>query len=138
MGARLRALDPDKSAAGRTQVAHRGREGGERMQRLPELVQAQGLDVIFEIGGVVAGVASGEAAELGRGRGHRPAPEKCIFPGHAGAPEQAARPLVERQRVPDLVYQAELQMVLQVAPDPRQLVPHLDAVVTKPLSWTNA
>ena len=91
VGARLRAPDPDMSAAGRAQVAHRGGEGREGMQRLAELVQAQGLDVILQIGRVEAGIAPGETAELGGCGGHRPAPEQGIFPGHAGAAEQCPR-----------------------------------------------
>ena len=56
---RVRALDPNLAPAGRAQVADRGGEGRERVQRLVEAVQAQGLDMIFEIG---RGAARGRCA----------------------------------------------------------------------------
>ncbi len=61
------------AAAGRAQVADRGGERRKRVQRLVEAVEAQRLDMIFEIGGGEARVAAGEGAQLRGCHGQRPA-----------------------------------------------------------------
>ena len=80
-GERIGGMDPHIAAAVRAQVADAGGEGGKGVERAAERGQAQGLDMIFEIGGGMARIGFDEHAELA-GR-HRQ------WPGAAGEIVQA-------------------------------------------------
>src|SRR6267154_1239707 len=93
-----------------------------------EAVEAERLDMVFEVRSLARRVALGEGTELARRHGHRAAPEERIFEADAEAAEEAVGALVERPGIVDLVGHAELQMVLQVLADAAQIMTRRDAV----------
>ena len=78
------ALDADRAAAGRVEVAHAGRDGAEAVQRLTERVQAQRLHVVFEVRMHHLRAAAREGAELRRRHAHRPAARERVLQCDAG------------------------------------------------------
>ena len=78
----------------------------------------------MQVGGLARRIGLREHAELARRHGERPAPEQQVFRRHRQPAPQAVGPLVEGHDVGDPVDQAQLQMVLQIAADAGQVVPH--------------
>src|SRR5579875_1207707 len=121
--------DPHRAAAFRPQVAHRGGEGRERMERLAEFVEAQGLNVIFEVWRLVGRIAFGEGAELAWRHRQGSAAGQHICQSHRDAAAQSAGLLIQRARVAHLVDKAQLQMILQVLADAGERMHHGDTVL---------
>ena len=105
-------LEPQLAAAGRAQVADEAVKAG-RDERLAEAVQAQGLDMILQVGLARLGVAPREGAEL-RGRRSAARAGTGRTRGHPGAPSSSVGALVQGDGFGPC-RPAQLQMVLQVA-----------------------
>ena len=117
------------AATRRAEVAHRGGDRRERVQRIAELVERERLDVILDVRGRLRRVALREAAELARRHGERTgAAERVLEPHRRLAPE-ARGTLVHRHGVLHLERHAELEVVLEVLPDAPQIVRDRDAVL---------
>ena len=104
------------------------------MHRIAEPVQRDRLDMILQVRGFLVRSGAGEDAELARRHRHRAGTADEIFKPDRRLAEQAARLLVEGRHAADLVGHAQLQMVLQVFPDPSHLVQHVDAGPTKDIA----
>ena len=119
-----RSSSRTRAAAGRPQVADRGGEGRERVQRLAELVEATAA------GRGTRGSAWRSSGRCGRRRRAAsgamvsgPVRDSSVFDAPSAAlPSRRPAMLVQRPHAPDLVDQPELQVVLQVLADARQLV----------------
>ena len=113
------------------QVAHAGREGRVRMQRLAEGVERQRLHVVFEVRPLALRRRARERAELRRRHAHRPALRQRVLQRDARLARPGAGQRVERaaaRQARDAEDGADLQVVLQVLADAGQIVQHLDAV----------
>ena len=87
--------------------------------------------MVFDVGCLVLGAGAGEDAQLARRHGHRPRASQSVFCPDPQFAERRGVEVVERARPGDAKDRADLQVVLQVLPDGRQLVPHLYAVPGK-------
>ncbi len=132
------AADAHRAAARGIEVAHAGGERRERVQRLPERIERQGLHVVLDIGVRLPGRAAGEGPQLRRRHAHRAGALQGVLEPDARAAPQVARQRVERGHPVHLEDRADLQVVLQVAAHPRQVVRHGDAVRLQQLSRADA
>ncbi|MNV12888.1 hypothetical protein D3C71_1035110 [compost metagenome] len=96
------------------------------MDGFSEPVERDRLDVIFEIGGFLVGPGLREDTELARSHGHRAGAFQRIFQSDRCLAEKAGRLFVQRRDTGDLVDEAELQVILQVFPDPLDLFYSVD------------
>jgi len=102
---------------------------GEAVQRLAKGFQAQRLHVVLDVGVRLAWVAAGERAQLARCHAHRAAAPERIFQSDHGLAPQRIGLRIEGFDVLHLVHRANLQMVLQIGPHARCVMPHGDAVL---------
>jgi hypothetical protein len=123
----LGAADVHPAAARRVEVAHAGGEGIEAVQRLAEGVQAQRLHVVLDVRIGQLRAAAREGAQLRRRHAHRPAARQQVLQADAGLAPPAGGNAVQRLRTAHLEHRADLQVVLQVGADARQLVPRRHA-----------
>src|SRR5665213_234701 len=137
-GIRIGAVDAVLAAALGPQVGDRGGEGRERVAGIAELVEAQRLHVIFEIRRLARRIALGETSELRRRHGQRAALHQEILQAHADAADQAIGAFVQRACVLNLVDRADLQMILQILADARQLMRDADAERLQQLARADA
>ena len=112
----------DRAAAAGAEIAHAGGDRRERMHAVAELVERQRLDVHLQVGRLVLRRRAGEGAELRRRHGHRPAPQQGVFGPHQAAAQQRPVLHVQRRDVGDLEDRPQLQVILQVLADARQVV----------------
>ena len=94
------------------------------MQRLSKALQRQRLDVVLQIRRRLIRIGLNEGAQLTRCHGQRTTAVVGITQAHADFAPQAVGHLVEGAGVAQFKNQAQLQVVLQVAADTRQLVLH--------------
>ena len=82
--------------------------------------------MVFEVGRRLFRPGAGERAQLAGGHGQRAAAVVQVAQAHAHLAQHGARNLVKGAGVFQLVDQAQLQVILQVATDAGQLVQHVD------------
>jgi hypothetical protein len=63
-------------------MTDRGSKGRERMQRFPEIIEREGLDVILEVGPRLGIVAFAKDADLGRSHAEGPSTMPEVGPSH--------------------------------------------------------
>ena len=117
------------TAARRPDVGNAGGECRKLVQRLAEAIERERLNVVLQIGALLIGIGAREQTKLRRRHGHRAAPEQRILGKHAGKPERRVIALVQRLDAVDLVDQAKLQMILQIAADARPVGDNRNAVL---------
>jgi hypothetical protein len=88
--------DVHGAAAAGPEVANAGRDGVERVQRLPEGGERQRLHVPLDVGVCVRGAAAGEAAEGGGRHGHGTSALQGKLHAHHDAGEGVAVQAVHR------------------------------------------
>ena len=98
------------------------------MQRLAEPVEAERLDVELQIGRGEFRRGPREGAELRGCHGQRPAPAKGVVGRHQRLAVQAPRHAVERRQSVYAEDHAQLQMILQVPADGREVLRDGDSV----------
>lgn len=104
--ARIGSLQPDEAARGRLEVADACREGREGVQRLPETIEREGLNVL-----------------RGNHRERAGTEQQILQPDpHLAAP--AVHQLVQRPHVTHLEGHAQLQVILQVLAHTGKVVRH--------------
>ena len=107
------------------------------MQGLAELVESEWLHVIFDIRRVEGRIGAGEGAQLRGCHRHRTCSEQGVLEADADLPQKAVGALVEGRNPMDLVGTPDLQVVLQVFADPREVVNDVDPMVLQERSRTD-
>ena len=108
------------------------------MQWLTKRIQAQRLDVVLDVGPELVGRAAGESPELRRGHAHGAGAFEGVFEADAGFAVQRIGECVQRLGTLHLEHGADLQVVLQIGPDTRQVGQHRDAVLLQQRGWADA
>ena len=135
---RTRRDDSYMTAAGRVEVAHAGSESVESVQWLTECIEREGLDVEFQIGPHSTHVAVGERAELRRRHAHRARPLEEVFEADAHFAQPRCGKRVERRHAVHFEYGTDLEVVLQVLADARQIVPDCNAMALQQRAGADA
>jgi hypothetical protein len=134
----IRRLDAHPSTRARPQVAHARRDCREAVQRIAELVERERLHVPFDVRRRLRGIAPRERAGLRRGHRQRPGAEHEVLERHRRLAEHAVGDAIQRAHVAHLVLHADLQVVVQVLADARQVVDDLDLMLFEQISRPDA
>ena len=108
------------------QVADRRGKCREAVQRFAKAFQGQWLHMVLQVGGGLLRAGAGKRAKLAGRHRQRAAAVVQVAQAHAHLAPQCAGDLVQGAGIFQLVDQAQLQVILQVAANAWQLVHHVD------------
>ena len=132
------AADLHRAAAGGVEVADTGGECREAVQRLAKRVQRQRLYVVLQIGVLQLRAAACESAQLRGCHAHGAGAVQQVFPANTQLAKARGGQGVERGGIADFVDRANLQMVLQIGADARQVMHHRNAFGMQYIGRANA
>ena len=132
------ALDVDRAATGRVEVADTGGERIEAVQRLAKGFQAERLYVVLDVGVRLGRVAARESPQLRGRHAHRAAAFECVLQANHGFTPQGTGLGVERLDTGHLEHGSNLQMVLQVGTHAGRVHQHVNAALLQQLGRANA